>query len=105
VGAISFPSGVQLLRGDGLSPPDLVRADLANASPAQLIQLASESVTLQTAASLMIVSDSPIDTADLSARAVAEVMVALSGSIRVAADSYDSETNTATTGNTFNLLA
>ncbi len=105
MGAISFPSGGQLLRGDGLSPSDLVRADLANASPAQLIQLASESVTLQTAASLMIVSDSPIDTADLSARAAAEVVAALSGSIRVAADPYDSQSNTVATGNTFNLLA
>jgi len=105
MGAISFPSGVQLLHSAGLSTPELVRADLANASPAQLIQLASESVTVQTAASLLIVSDSPIETADLGSRAAAELISALSGSPRVAADSPYSEPNASTTGTTFHLLA
>jgi hypothetical protein len=108
--AISLPYGVQLLYEDGLCPPNPVRADLANASPAQLQRLASESLTLQTTATLFVISDSTVDTADLSAHAAAQIDAAMSEAA-MSAQAPDSggsslaEPDTAGAGSRVNVLA
>ena len=105
MGAIALPYGVQLLYDDGLSPPDRVRADLANASPAQLTKLASGGLTLQTTATLLVIEDTPIDTADLSARAAAEIVAAMSATIQVSQNSSSTEPDAAATGTRISVLA
>ncbi len=102
---ISVLYGVQLLYEDGLSPPDSVRADLANASPAQLQKLASESLTLQTTATLLVISDSAIDTADLSSHAAARIDAVLSAQIPDSGDPSSAQPDATGTGSRISLLA
>ncbi|MBV8809036.1 MAG: hypothetical protein JO033_10205 [Acidobacteriaceae bacterium] len=105
MGSISLPYGVRLLYEDGLCPPDSVRADLTNASPAQLQKLASESLTLQTTATLLVISDSTIDTADLSSHAAAQIDAAMTAQIPDSGGPSADLPDAAGTVNTINLLA